>query len=293
MPKIINEIGNQYDNLLVIDQEPSVKGRRMWKCQCQLCKRIQIVSGTTLRSTSKKCCDGVVPQYNKLTILEYAYTAKDRHIFYRCKCECGNTENIKGTDLFTGVKKQCSICSKKPAHNFIDETDNTYGFLHVLERDFDVNDTKNAYWKCRCKCGNTTTVLGSKLRSGHTVSCGCIISKGEQKISQFLMDNNIDYKTQVSFSECNRNGNLLFFDFAIYKDSQLDCLIEFDGVQHFTPVQHWGGEEKLQDIQERDSIKNKYCIANNIPLIRIPYHRLEKLNLSDLQKDTTKYLYKE
>ena len=29
------------------------------------------------------------------------------------------------------------------------------------------------YWKCRCDCGKTTTVAGSKLKSGKTKSCGC------------------------------------------------------------------------------------------------------------------------
>lgn len=28
-------------------------------------------------------------------------------------------------------------------------------------------------WKCKCACGNTTTVITSKLRNGHTKSCGC------------------------------------------------------------------------------------------------------------------------
>jgi len=30
------------------------------------------------------------------------------------------------------------------------------------------------YWFCKCKCGNDTKVLGSKLRDGHTKSCGCL-----------------------------------------------------------------------------------------------------------------------
>lgn len=30
-----------------------------------------------------------------------------------------------------------------------------------------------ARWRCRCDCGGTTTALGSDLRSGHTISCGC------------------------------------------------------------------------------------------------------------------------
>ena len=29
-------------------------------------------------------------------------------------------------------------------------------------------------WCCKCVCGNTTTVATSKLRNGHTQSCGCL-----------------------------------------------------------------------------------------------------------------------
>lgn len=32
----------------------------------------------------------------------------------------------------------------------------------------------NSRWKCFCKCGNTKTVIGGHLTSGHTKSCGCL-----------------------------------------------------------------------------------------------------------------------
>lgn len=32
-------------------------------------------------------------------------------------------------------------------------------------------------WRCICECGNTTYVTSYKLRSGHTVSCGCVRKK--------------------------------------------------------------------------------------------------------------------
>lgn len=32
---------------------------------------------------------------------------------------------------------------------------------------------KNTIWSCLCDCGNTTQVPSSRLRNGHTSSCGC------------------------------------------------------------------------------------------------------------------------
>lgn len=34
--------------------------------------------------------------------------------------------------------------------------------------------TGNVIWQCKCDCGNTTNVIGSKLINGHTKSCGCL-----------------------------------------------------------------------------------------------------------------------
>ena len=31
-----------------------------------------------------------------------------------------------------------------------------------------------ALWRCKCECGNETTVRGSSLTSGTTTSCGCV-----------------------------------------------------------------------------------------------------------------------
>lgn len=32
----------------------------------------------------------------------------------------------------------------------------------------------NSIWLCQCKCGNETNIRGDKIRSGHTLSCGCL-----------------------------------------------------------------------------------------------------------------------
>jgi hypothetical protein len=35
------------------------------------------------------------------------------------------------------------------------------------------NQGTRAAWKCVCDCGNDKVVDGKKLRTGHTISCGC------------------------------------------------------------------------------------------------------------------------
>lgn len=57
-----------------------------------------------------------------------------------------------------------------------DETGNVYGRLKVLAIAPENSKAKYAktYWICVCICGNFKSVEGSKLRSGHTQSCGCL-----------------------------------------------------------------------------------------------------------------------
>lgn len=53
-----------------------------------------------------------------------------------------------------------------------DEVGNRYGRLTVV-REFR-RTRQGVYWLCKCDCGNEYAVLGTKLRSGNTRSCGCL-----------------------------------------------------------------------------------------------------------------------
>lgn len=97
----------------------------------------------------------------------------------------------------------------------------------------------------------------------------CNESKGEKEISGILNSLNIKYTVQKRFKDC-KYKNTLPFDFYIHnKKSKL--LIEFDGRQHFEPVEIFGGDNSLKETQLRDNIKTNFALSNNIPLLRIPY----------------------
>ena len=95
----------------------------------------------------------------------------------------------------------------------------------------------------------------------------CRCSKGELSIKYFLDKNNIKYKQQKSFDDC-KYKKLLKFDFYL---PEKNICIEYDGEQHYIEIDRWGGESRLKIIKDRDSIKNLYCLENNIKLIRIKY----------------------
>ena len=99
----------------------------------------------------------------------------------------------------------------------------------------------------------------------------CRESKGERSIKHFLTKKGLSFKQQHRINQCRRKFPLPF-DFAVFnEDGSLRCLIEYQGEQHFRPVKTWGGIENLLLIKERDEIKRKYCLDNNIPLYYVSY----------------------
>lgn len=99
----------------------------------------------------------------------------------------------------------------------------------------------------------------------------CKNSRGEKKISSFLKEFNITHIPECKFKSCVHKKELPF-DFAIFdSDGYLYCIIEYHGIQHYEPIDFFGGEKAFRELQIRDKIKQKYCEDNNIPLKIIPY----------------------
>lgn len=47
----------------------------------------------------------------------------------------------------------------------------------------------------------------------------------------------------------------------------LNVGIEYQGIQHYKPIKHWGGKEALEKVKERDKRKKSICDNQGIPLI--------------------------
>lgn len=95
----------------------------------------------------------------------------------------------------------------------------------------------------------------------------CRNSKGEKIINKILVENNIMFIPQHTFSEC-KDKNKLPFDFYL---PDLNTCIEFNGEQHYKVVEYFGGLNKLTEQRKHDKIKKDYCKNNNIALLVIKY----------------------
>lgn len=128
------------------------------------------------------------------------------------------------------------------------------------------------------KCGHIWIVSPSQFLQGSRCPKCNTESSGERFIRKFLCKYNIEYKSQYSFNDCF-DVNALRFDFAVFPNKKIIVLIEYDGKQHFEPIEYFGGEEALINTQRKDKIKNRYCKENNIPLLRIPYWEKDNINI--------------
>ena len=223
-------------------------------------------------------------KFGKLTVLEKA-PSRNRKVYWKCQCDCGNIIETRGDRLKEGRVKSCGCYSiekiqaigHKNEKNLLGQKFNK---LTVLERSPSIHKDHCAYWICKCDCGNIVEVSGTNLRTGNTKSCGCLKSIGEQTIQKILQENNISYKKEYTFNDLigKSNKGHLKFDFAIFdKENKLICLIEYQGIQHYSKDNKWYRPEA-------DLLKKQYCQNNNILLIEIKYSELSKLSWSYLQE---------
>lgn len=150
--------------------------------------------------------------------------------------------------------------------------------------DFAFNTKRHNYWEFECeKCGShifhMTPSNKSDIENCHCPNCADKnSSKGEAIIEKYLKEYDIKYQRQYKFDKCVYKKPLPF-DFAIfYPTTELKCVIEYDGEQHFKFVKHWHGDEEGFKLQQlKDKIKTDYCKNHNIKLIRIPYTEFDNI----------------
>lgn len=224
-----------------------------------------------------------------------------KHAKWICECKiCGNKKSIRGSDLRNGSIFDCGCLRHNRISDSItvDMIGNRYGHLIVLCRDESIGHMsgQHAKWICKCEiCGKTESVQGTYLRSGIKDRCHscCKKSLGEVKISEILKAHEIEFVCDKPFLDCkNTNtGSHLRFDFRVTdSNTNKQYIIEYDGLQHYKPAPMWDDNGGLEERLRRDAIKNDWCRANNIPIIRMPYTRYRNLCIDDLMLESSNFL---
>lgn len=280
IPKRKDIIGQQFGELTVVEMLWNYENKHRTYCRCigidqneYIIRQDALTSGVT--HTIHGACSGGIrhdisgQKFGRLTALEpTAERASNGGVRWKCMCDCGNIIYPTMNNLTRGHTTSCG-CAKDDYINSLktDIIGKQYGKLTVIEEVFN-KKYKRRMVKCLCECGNIHICSINDLTSGHVFSCGCYKkSKGEIMISEILDTLGIVYIEQQSFEDC-KNIKRLRFDFYL---PELKICIEYDGKQHYEPVEYFGGEDRFIIQKQNDEIKAQYCLDNNIKLLRIKY----------------------
>lgn len=307
--EIKNDLSNQtYNNLYVIgfDKEES-KGKRVprWRCRCLLCGKERCFTENDLIKPVYKDCGAhrkekmqkalrknisgqIFGSLKALSINEEKTKEENQKrargdTWWNVECQkCGRITCFPLDWLIRGACTSCGHCGDI-------EINRIYGGIKVLNHNIERSKVeKRNFYNVEClNCGRVFTTRQDRILS-HLSSCGCLLSKGQILIAELLKENNISYVEEKWFNSLKSTaGGALRFDFYLPEEN---VCIEFDGEQHYKMVNYFGGEKEFLKRQENDKIKNEWCKENHIPLIRIPYTKLNSLAIEDLLLNSSKFI---
>lgn len=267
---------------------------KIWSCKCD-CGNIVNVRQGHLRSghTASYGCDK--PQLNDFTgrrfgslavikrVEDYICPGNGKHyVKYQCKCDCGSVIDVLALNLKNKTTKSCGCQSP---HAFEDLLGRHFGKLTVLKRVEDyVNPSgrKIIRYRCQCECGNQIITSATTLRNGEAESCGCIVnSRGEAYVREILVTKGIKCELHKTFNGClSDEGNKLSYDFYL---PEKRALIECNGIQHYEPVEFFGGDERFRKQQRHDFLKQQFAENNGYSYLVLDCRNpiAEKKNIQD------------
>lgn len=292
----ITAMNNKFEELEFLEI-PKTKGQTV-KCKCKICghmweSSIEKLSRYKSNISCKKCNQKVKEEYRHNIFVEKLknknpnvellskYKNSTTKVYVHCnKCEtqyyilphgaldgcCQGCASIKMRNKFAKTKEsfQKDICNK-------------FGENYLL-----VSDYVNAYTEVKiyhADCKKDFLFIPYNIYNSNVHICPyCYVpsSNGERIIQNYLNENKINYETQKTFNNLRGvNNGLLSYDFYL---KELNILIEFQGVQHYVPIDSFGGEIKFYQQQEHDKRKREYAKNHNIKLLEIKYDEINKIN---------------
>lgn len=195
------------------------------------------------------------------------YTGIENPISFICP-EHGVVTQIANVHLHTKIG--CAACAgnkKLTTEEFIDRAIKVHGDKY----DYSQVNYINTATKVKIICSKHGEFWQAPQDHIQGKGCPkCRQSKGEMFISNVLDKLKLPYKTQVSIVNSFFTQNKVVLDFVV-KYNNTPYIIEYNGIQHYIPVKHFGGEIKFEKQQLRDQELREFCNKFNIPLIEIKY----------------------
>lgn len=202
------------------------------------------------------------------------YISTMEHI--KIKHNCGHVWDIRPNNFLKGKRcPKCAGCLEKDTNIFKEEV-----FSKVKDEYTVLGEYITARIKIKMRhntCGNKYNVTPDGFLNKNTRCPKCNEPHGERHIRNLLESLNIEYEHEKKFPDLKYQRQLRI-DFYI---PSLNLAIEYDGMQHFELTDFSNKmteEEKIKQfkiIQKRDKVKNDYCKAKGIGLIRFNYKQTQ------------------
>ena len=215
---------------------------------CRLCNSKSVIA-------MRKACEE-----NNISIIKMTYNVTEPWSLHCNKCnadfQIAPSKWIKYDCPNCGNNHNCY--TKKIRQQLVDEKFGI-GEFEVLSE-----GAATRRFTVRHKCGfiRNTQFFAFMKSQGCPRCCGTM-SKGERKIAEYLDKNKFFYETQKKMGNTQQS-----FDFYL---PDLKIVIEYNGEQHYFPIETFGGEKRFIQQQEYDKNKQIYCYNNNLILKIISY----------------------
>lgn len=266
----IKHIGgcNKVFNVIANDLTKEAKRHRFYS-SCPMCRKSK---NLTIEEIEKRID---ISTNNRILLKKYGGNTHSSSLFQCKKCLYEfslslhtflyNRKNTKDKNNFGCAR--CSNKKHKTTIEFKTELLNKFKGKIIL-----LSEYKNVSTKVKIQCNSCNyiwkTTPSTILQASRCPECQrkTADSKKVKWIIEYFNKNEIPFEREITYDGLKYKKQL-YFDFCI-STSKGDHLIEFDGSQHFTG---WKGQNDLEVIQLRDSIKNDFCKKYKIPLTRLDY----------------------
>lgn len=145
--------------------------------------------------------------------------------------------------------------------------------IHGDKYDYSKVDYKNNYTKVVITCPEHGDF--EQLPHSHLQGNGCPKCNEEplleREVLELLEKNGILYVRQKKFDGLIYKRKLSFDFYLPEQNTAIEC----QGIQHFRPVEQFGGTDSFNEQVARDEVKRKFCEENGIKLLY--YNHLSKI----------------
>ena len=149
---------------------------------------------------------------------------------------------------------------RKTTEEFINECNIVHNFKYDYSEVVYTKNTDYILIGCK-KHGFFKQRASNHLRGDGCPKCNQ--SFLERDIEFFLNEKNINFIYQASKKDLDWLGQKRI-DFYL---PEYNIAIECQGIQHFKPVDYFGGKEEFEKVIKRDTLKKELCEANEIKLL--------------------------